>query len=336
MKRWAAVCASALAVVALPAIAQPTIVQPAAAADPVLVTVSPEQQIVGARDTVDITVAVASGASSTCTLFSDSGAMDEWHPCLPVYSFDASDFTDGDYRLAARAKKDGVRDWTASYFHVDTTNPQVEISSQYSQLLVRGSFYASWSLKKRDTSPTFEVEERLESPFRGPGEWRPRTKTDRNSLKFTLDPGETLCVRVRAKDAAGNVGDWSRDLCRTRYVDDRHLEGWRGTPKWDPIDFSNNINATALVSKKQGATLTLGDVHLTELVLLGRKGPYGGAIEIRIGGNVVERISLKSAEPKAATLFRGDWRDARDGRFVIEVTSKDGKYIHLDALILRR
>lgn len=38
----------------------------------------------------------------------------------------------------------------------------------------------------------------------------------------------------------------------------------------------------------------------------------------------------------AATLFRADWRDARTGRFVIEVTSDDGKYVHLDALIIRR
>jgi len=322
--------------VTLPAIAQPAVVQQAAAADPVLITVSPEQQTVGAHDSVDITVAVVPGASSTCTLFRDAGEIEEWRPCLPVYSFNASILADGDYRLAARANLDGVRDWKASYFHVDGTEPQVEVSSQYPQLLVAGSFYASWSLKRRDSSPTFEVQERLDSPFRGSGEWRPRTKTERNSLKFTLDPGETLCVRVRAKYAAGNVGDWSRDLCRTRYVDDRHLEGWRGTPKWDAIEFANNINATALVSKVEGATLTLGDVHLSELVLFGRKGPYGGSIEIRIGGDVVERISLKAAEPKAATLFRGDWRDARKGRFVIEVTSKDGKYIHLDALILRR
>lgn len=334
MKRVVAAFVSALApalvLISLPAITA------AAAAEPELVTVFPERQIVSARDSVNITVAVATGASSTCTLFGDAGLIDEWKPCLPVYSFDASEFADGEYRLSASARKDGVQDWMPSYFTVDSVEPETEISSQYSGLLTRNFFYASWSLKKRDSSPVFEVEERVNSPFKDAGEWKLRTKTDRNSLKFTLEPGETLCVRVRAKDAAGNIGPWSRDLCRTRYVDDRHLEGWRGTNKWEAIAFSNNVNGTALVSKSQGATLTLGNVRLSELVLLGRKGPYGGSIEIRVGGDVIERISLKSNEPKAATLFRGDWRDARNGRFVIEVTSNDGKYVHLDAAIVRR
>ena len=77
-------------------------------------------------------------------------------------------------------------------------------------------------------------------------------------------------------------------------------------------------------------------LRVGEFVLFGRKGPYGGTIEILIGGQVIDRVSLKSADPKAATLFRGDWHDPRTGRLVIEVTSDDGKYVHLDALILRR
>ena len=259
-----------------------------------------------------------------------------WRPCLAHYSFDASAFADGDYRLAARANQDTVQDWAASYFTVDRTEPETEISSQYPQLLTSGYFFASWTLKRHDTTPTFEVQQQLDSPFSGLGEWKTRDKTDRNSMKFTIEPGETVCVRVRAEDLAGNVGPWSRELCRTRYVDDRDLDGWRGSNKWDAIPFSSNIEGTALVSKSKGATVTLPDLRASQIVLFGRKGPYGGSIEIRIGGDVVERISLKSAEPKAATLLRADWRDARTGRFVIEVTSNDGRYVHLDALIIRR
>ena len=327
MKRWAALCVAVLAVVSLPVVAD---------AEGVLVDVSPNKQVSNGRGTIDISVSVVSGATSTCTLFDDRGELQVWQPCRSSYSFRASAFEDGDYRLAARAKKNDVRDWAASYFSVDSTDPETEISSQYPQLLTSGNFYASWSLKRRDTKPTFEVQVRLDSPFRGLGDWKTRDKTDRNSMKFTIDPGDTVCVRVRAEDLAGNVGPWSRELCRTRYVDDRDLDGWRGSPKWDAIPFSNNIEGTGLVSKSKGATVTLPDLRVSQLVLFGRKGPYGGSIEIRIGGDVVERISLKSADPKAATLLRADWRDARTGRLVIEVTSDDGRYVHLDALILRR
>ena len=331
-RRWAAACAGVLAAVMLPVLGEPA----GAGVDPVLVTVSPETQVSNGRGTIDITVTVVAGATSTCTLFSDAGAMAVWQPCRAAYAFDATTFTDGKYRLAARAKKDGVRDWTASYFTVDTVAPETEIRSQYPQLLTNGSFFASWSLKVRDSTPTFEAQSRLDSPYRGLGEWKDEGKTDRNSMKFTIDPGATVCVRVRATDAAGNTGSWSRELCRTRYVDDRNLEGWRGSNKWEAIQFSGNIEGTALVSKSKGATVTLPDMRVSELVLFGRKGPYGGAIEIRIGGDVVARESLRSAEPKAAILFRGDWSNPRNGRLVIEVTSANGKYVHLDALILRR
>ena len=327
-------CASALALVTLPALEAVTPTAAGAATD--LVNVSPAKQLSNGRGTVDISVDIATGATSTCTLFDEAGEVQVWRPCRAHYSFDATTFEDGDYRLAARANLNGVQDWEASYFTVDSVAPEVTIASQYPQLLLNGAFYVSWSLKKRDSSPTFEVQERFDSPFRGLGEWRDRARTDRNSLKFTVDPGETQCVRVRAIDDAGNVGEWTRDLCRTRYLDDRKLEGWREGNKWEAIEFSNNINGTALVSKSKGATVTLGNVRLSELVLFGRKGPYGGTIEVRIGGDVVERVSLKSNDPKAATLVRKDWAVPRTGRFVIEVTSNTGKYVHLDALILRR
>jgi hypothetical protein len=302
----------------------------------VLVTVTPDSQISNGRGTVDIDVWVASGATSTCTLFDDDKAVREWQPCRANYSFDAPTFDDGEYRLAARAKKNDVHDWAASYFTVDTTPPQTSITTQYPQLLTRSYFYASWTLKGRDIDPVFDVQQRLDSPFQGLGDWVTRAHTDRHSMKFTLEPGETVCVRARATDALGNVGDWSRELCRTRYVDDRDLEGWRDSAGWKAMAFSNNIEGTALVSKAHGATVTLPNVGVRTLVLFGRKGPYGGSIEIRIGGDVVDRISLKSAEPKAATLFRSDWRSPRNGRLVIEVTSDDGRYVHLDALIVRR
>jgi hypothetical protein len=325
--------AATLVLVCLPTVATVATVANAAG---VLVTVSPDSQVSNGRGTIDIDVWIASGATSTCTLYDGERAVREWQPCHASYSFDATTFDDGEYRLAARAKKNDVHDWAASYFTVDSTAPQTSVTSQYPQLLTRSYFYASWTLKRRDSSPVFDVQQRLDSPFTGLGDWETRAHTDRNAMKFTLEPGETVCVRVRATDAAGNVGDWSRELCRTRYVDDRDLDGWRDSAGWKPMAFSNNIEGTALVSKSQGATVTLPDVGVGTLVLFGRKGPYGGSIEIRIGGDVVQRISLKSPEPKAATLFRSDWHASRNGRFVIEVTSEDGRYVHLDALILRR
>ncbi len=211
-----------------------------------------------------------------------------------------------------------------------------QISTQY-EPVVLGDFFASWRVKEKEPhKPTYEVQEQVDSPFTGLGEWTERTTTEKRSLRFTASPGETVCVRVRATDFIGQVGPWTRELCRTRLLDDRILDGWRRSAKWDAIAFSGNAYGTALVSKSEGATLSLPSLRLSELTIWGRKGPYGGEIEIRIGGDLVERVSLKSADPKRVALFSGTFRDPKTGRLTIEVTSPDGKYVHLDALELHR
>lgn len=300
-------------------------------------TASPHwQSSDGSGDDITITVGVADGATSTCVLYLTDTALQTWSPCLSSYVFPAADLVDGDYRLAARANLNGTRDWDAGEFVVDRVVPVAQISTQYDPVVL-GDFFASWRVKEKEAhKPTYEVQERVNSPFTGLGDWTRRATTEKRSLRFTAPAGETVCVRVRATDYIGQVGSWTRELCRTRYLDDRNLDGWRGSAKWDAIAFSGNAYGTALVSKTQGATLSLPSLRLSELTIWGRKGPYGGEIEIRIGGDLLERVSLKSADAKRVALFSGTFRDAKSGRLTIEVTSPDGKYVHLDVLELHR
>jgi hypothetical protein len=332
VKRLAALCAVGLALGLLPVAAG----VPASAAT-ALVTAHPAFQASDGRDPVKITVAVATGASSTCTLTGDEGMIDEWTPCLPVYSFEVADLGDGEFLLKAVAQKNGVKETDVSKFLFDTVVPETVHTTRYDAVVPK-HFHTSWYLKRREPlSFTFEVQQRLVSPFAGTRDWRTRAaSTEKRSLEFSPEPGETICVRVRATDAVGHTGPWSREICRTRYVDDRKLEGWRGSPKWDAISFSGNYENTALVSKSRGARVWLPTERVGSLMLLGRTGPYGGRIEIRIGDKVIDRVDLTSRDPKRAVLFRDDFRDAKKGRLTIEVISPDGRYVHLDMLVVRR
>ena len=73
MKRLAALCVAAFALVSVPSVAD---------AQGVLVDVTPHKQVSDGRGTIDISVSVVAGATSTCTLFDDSGELEEWRPCL--------------------------------------------------------------------------------------------------------------------------------------------------------------------------------------------------------------------------------------------------------------
>jgi hypothetical protein len=308
-----------------------------AADDPSLVSVSPEWQASNGKRDVTIDVTVADGATSTCELFNGDASVISWSPCQASYSFSPKVLDDGSYRLRASARLDGARDTAVSDFVIDSVVPEVVHSTKYPEL-VTGKFYTSWWLKKKEpVPPTFEVEQRVDSPFSGLGDWKTRARsTDKHSLDFVPEQGETICVRVRATDQIGQTGPWSRDICRTRYLDDRKLEGWRGTRDWDAITFNGNYESTALISKSEHAKLWLPTDRVSELLIRGRKGPYGGTIELRIGGDLVERIDLKAPDAKAATIFNDSFRVPKTGRLTLEVVSPDGRYVHLDMLVLRR
>ena len=317
------------------AVALPTLAHAADAA--ALVSVSPEWQASNGKRDVTVDVVVAAGATSTCELLSGDVALQTWSPCEASYSFDPDVLGDGSYQLSARARLDGVRATAVSVFVIDSVVPEVVHSTKYPEL-VTGKFFTSWYLKKKEpVPPTFEVQQRVDSPFTGLGEWKTRARsTDKRSLDFVPDQGETICVRVRATDHIGQTGPWSREICRTRYLDDRKLEGWRGTRDWDAITFNGNYESTALISKSKGAKLWLPTDRVSELRIRGRKGPYGGTLELRIGGDLVERIDLKAADAKAATIFNDTFRNPKAGRLTLEVVSPDGRYVHLDMLVLRR
>ncbi len=301
-----------------------------------LVTAHPAYQA-SDGDAVEITVAVVTGATSTCTLTGSDGVIDTWTPCRAAYSFTAGALGDGRFDLTAVVQKNGVKETAVSSFLIDTVVPETVHRTTY-DALVSGKFYTSWHVERRELGElTFEVQQRLDSPFSGLRDWRTRAaSTQKNSLDFVPEPGETICVRVRATDEVGHTGAWSREICRTRLLDDRNLEGWRGTRAWDAITFDNNYRGTALISKDKGARVYLPTERVSELRIQGRKGPYSGTIEIRIGDRLVDRVNLKASVSKRAMIFADTFREPKRGRLTIEVISRDGAYVHLDMLVVRR
>lgn len=328
MKRVVMLVATAVAAVALPALST--------AEAATLVSTSPAWQ--GSDGTTDIVIKVSvdADAQSTCQLLKAGQVRKTWEPCKASYRFPAKDLSDGNYELVARAQLGNVRQASRAAFTVDRTPPKVRMLSQ-SPRTVLYSFWAGWAvLEKEPRPPTFDVQSRLEGPLAKLGRWKRVAIGDQKAVQVPLRGGQTVCVRARATDVFGRTGRWSPSLCRTRYLDDRQLDGWRGSPKWQPVGNPGNTYGTGLVTKWHGVSVSTRVVHLSKLRIWGREGSYGGAVEIRIGNDVLKRVSLHRRDSKLVAIFSDHFKRPKSGRLTIEVISPNGRFVHLDALELRR
>ena len=229
----------------------------------------------GSDGTTDIKVkvSVAKDASSSCELLKEGTLKQQWEPCKATFVFAGKDMADGNYQLVARAQLGDVRQSSRASFTVDRTAPKVRMLSQ-SDRMVLYNFWAGWAvLEKEARPPTFEVQSRVVSPLSRLGRWKRVAIGDKKAVQIDLRGGQTVCVRARATDHFGRTGKWSPDLCRTRYLDDRQLYGWRKSLKWEPVGIPGNTYGTGLVSRWHGASVSTKVRGLSRLRIWGRVGP---------------------------------------------------------------
>ncbi|MDH2414896.1 hypothetical protein [Nocardioides sp. CER19] len=157
--------------------------------------------------------------------------------------------------------------------------------------------------------------------------------TDGNSVidNPTERPGRTYCARVRAVDGGGNVGPLSTDeSCYSVPIDDRQMRRSRG---WH-VRTNHYWQHTALVTRKRGATLRMPAVRARRFALLADAMPRGGRVEVRFGGRLLKRVTLRSA-----SVNGNDYRNiplgvlpaARSGTLVIKVIST-GRPVQIDGI----
>lgn len=109
----------------------------------------------------------------------------------------------------------------------------------------------------------------------------------------TLTAGERVCVRVRARDRAANVGAWSSPRCTTAPRDDRSL---RRSTGWTSSSNAKAYRATISTSKVLGSKLTASGITASALVVLVSKAPGAGTVGVYVGTKRVALISLAATK----------------------------------------
>jgi len=94
----------------------------------------------------------------------------------------------------------------------------------------------------------------------------------RKVLGFSVAQGQVLCISARAADTRGNVGDWSEQVCVTRFLDDRRLERHATTKR---ISSSRDWAGSATSLGRHGSLVLRGVPRGGRVVVLWARGTYG-------------------------------------------------------------
>lgn len=254
-------------------------------------------------------------------------------PCRGNVKLDVTGYASGLYTIQATSHHKDAGDYVTSSteFWIDFEGPEIALTTGGAFTLDK-TVDARWeALNEPTNNPTYERQIRRGDVTHGLGQWLDRPDTSDQSMELTLDRGATACLRIRGTDALGNVGDWF-DACVTRPLDERDLDGWQGRRSgWKAISEPNFINTTGLEATASGSRLVLDDARIDTIVVWGRKGPFSGKLEVKVGGKVVGTVSLHSKTPKRAVVFREHFRSRQRGKVVLTVVTA-GQPVTLDAV----
>lgn len=303
-----------------------------AAADPAL-RVTPALQSTDGSDPVKFDIVTSEQATTRCELYQRSTMIDNWSPCTGRVTLDVKGWEQDKYSLRVISYFPGSWKSVWADFYVDRQAPKVKLEMFDGFFVLEDSVFTTWSLLTSEPVPgtVYKRQIRRGDESHWLGQWQKMAPTDERKQVLQLSKGVTACMRVRALDAAGNLGAWSNVMCRARPLDERALDGWSGSSRWKKINEENFINGTGLVATQKGSQLTLNGALTRTLVIWGRKGPYSGRLEIKVDGRVIDTVSLFSHVARRAVLLRKEFASTIRGRIKLTVVSS-GKTVTLDAI----
>ena len=163
------------------------------------------------------------------------------------------------------------------------------------------------------------------------GTWLTTTATD---AAYKAGAGQTVCLRVRGSDQAGNVGAWSVPRCATTPVNDKTLKPKRlsGREVWKSKGGRGYFSKDYALSSTKGARLVLPEVRAKRVALLVGTGRGYGTVSVRLGKDALGSYSFASRDKRTqvvvpVALFSG----VRTGRLTITVTSQ-GRPVRIDGV----
>lgn len=134
------------------------------------------------------------------------------------------------------------------------------------------------------------------------GAWT-RVVNARPSARFTTgaqQPGSAICMRSRARDAAGNLSAWSSARCTTAPVDDREFAK---TGRTQSVTASGGIGGGYLRLVKKGSTATLSAQTGRTVGVWIRRGPKLGKADVYAGLRRIGRINFRSPITRNALVL---------------------------------
>jgi hypothetical protein len=147
---------------------------------------------------------------------------------------------------------------------------------------------------------------------------------------ITVPLAARVCVQVRAKDLAGNVGAWSVERCTTTPVDDRGFR--RVTSGWASASGSSFYLATATQAKRSGLRLvTTARVGASRLALVATTCPTCGSAVVYHRGVKVGTVNLRSTRTVVRTVILLPPSVYRYG--AIEVRTASARLVRIDGVI---
>lgn len=136
--------------------------------------------------------------------------------------------------------------------------------------------------------------------------------------ELLVEPGQSRCLSVRARDAAGNVGPWGPERCVTRMADEHNLEHGKA---WRLRKVAGAAEGTALRTSRPGARLVATrSVDARRIVLVAQQCRRCGTLEVRVGSRLIGRVDLRGPSKlwREVTLRT---RSAPEGRLTLTSTT---------------
>ena len=163
------------------------------------------------------------------------------------------------------------------------------------------------------------------------GKWKNFAKatTATSRVLKLAKAGTTECFKARARDFAGNVGDYGAPACTTYPLDDRNLKHqgtWTKTK--DPADY----RGTAMTSTTAGATLSATG-YFADASVIATTCPTCGILQVLIGGSLVTTINLASPFTQTGTFAIPLGGGTQHNTITLKQASA-GSAVTIDGLIL--
>lgn len=217
----------------------------------------------------------------------------------------------------------------------DTAAPSTRLTGPRSRTTTAVSFPVTWTASDGQSWVARTTVQRRAATWRGGfGRWsswrRPR---DARTPTYRGSPGRTYCFRARSTDAAGNIGAWSGQQCRTTPVDDRSL---RASSGWKRVTVSGTYRGTETRTTRHGRRLSLSGAHGRGFALVAITCRTCGSVRVSIGGRAVRTVSLRSRRTmKEQVVPLVSYRSVGTRKIVLTVRSY-GRLVRVDGIAVIR